>query len=363
MNRRSLLHKAALSVAAFSISRDLFASNFAFPANGEEIIKLSSNENPYGPSPRARKAMADAIATSNRYQWNQSMDLRKELAKLTLHEDKNIIIGAGSSDLLGIICLLASKKAGNVVAPYPTFRLWMDAANTMGLSTLSVPLDEQKNTDLQRMKAAINNETRMVYICNPNNPTGVPIPENDLRYFIKSIPQNIWILLDEAYTEFENTPSMSDLINEYPNLIIAKTFSKIYGMAGCRVGYALAHEDTIKKLVALQPWANAAPGAVSVAGALASLQDKDFVSYVRKENAKCRKLFCDTLDKLGLPYAPSATSFVYFNAKNYSKDLAKHLQQHNIVGARTFEKDTPWLRLSIGTEAEMLKVAEVLSGV
>lgn len=362
MNRRSLLKYTSLGIAAFGWSRDLFAATAEFPANpAAEVIKLSSNENPYGPSPKARKAMAEAINASNRYQWDQSMMLRKELAKLTGHTEQNIIIGAGSSDLLGVICVLASEKPGNVVAPYPTFRLWMDAAATLGLATKSVPVDAKKDTDLQRMKEAIDGQTRLVYLCNPNNPTGIPIPADDLRTFIKEVPPHIWILLDEAYTEFEDTPGMADLINEFPNLIIAKTFSKIYGMAGCRVGYALAREETVKKLAALQPWANAAPGAVSVAGALAALQDTEFFDYVKRENARCRKIFCETLDQLGLPYAPSATSFVYFNTEKYPKDLAKHLQAHNIVGARTFEEGTSWRRLSIGTEAEMRRVGEVLS--
>ena len=360
MDRRSLLKYTSLGIAGFAFSRDLFAAEADFnPAS--EVIKLSSNENPYGPSPAARKAMARAIETSNRYQWDQSMVLRKELAARTGHTEQNIIIGAGSSDLLGVICLLAAQTPGNVVAPYPTFRLWMDAAATLGLVTRSVPVDHNKATDLQRMQEAINSQTRMVYLCNPNNPTGVPIPENDLRSFIKKVPSHILVLIDEAYTEFEDTPGMADMVNDFPNLIIAKTFSKIYGMAGCRVGYALAREETIKQLVALQPWANAAPGAVSVAGALAALKDTDFISFVKKENARCREIFCQTLDHLGLPYVASATSFVYFNSEKYPKDLAKHLLTYNIVGARTFEEGTPWLRLSIGTEAEMRRVGEVLS--
>ncbi len=361
MDRRSLLKYTSLGIAAFGWSRDLFAAQVERPADpAAGVIKLSSNENPYGPSPAARKAMAQAIETSNRYQWDQSMALRKELAGLTGHTEQNIIIGAGSSDLLGVICLLAAEKPGNVVAPYPTFRLWMDAAATLGLTTRSVPVDTQKDTDLQRMKEAIDGQTRLVYLCNPNNPTGIPIPANDLRAFIKEVSPHIWILLDEAYTEFEDTPGMAEMINDFPNLIIAKTFSKIYGMAGCRVGYALAREETVKRLVALQPWANAAPGAVSVAGALAALKDRDFISYVKRENARCRKMFCETLDMFGLPYAPSVTSFVYFNSGKYPKNLARHLQAHNIVGARTFEEGTPWLRLSIGTEAEMTRVREVL---
>ena len=211
------------------------------------------------------------------------------------------------------------------------------------------------------MKDSIDANTKMVYICNPANPTGTIIPAAELESFIKDIAPKCIILLDEAYTEFCDEPSMAKLVNDYPNLVVAKTFSKIYGMAGARVGFALSHPQTIKQLNDLQPWANAGASAVSLAGALASLDDKDFTSFCKKENQKARSVFYTSLDKAGMPYIKSNTSFVYFDSTPYGKDVRQLLESHQIIGARTFEEGTKWLRLSVGTVDEMQKVASVLT--
>jgi histidinol-phosphate aminotransferase len=212
------------------------------------------------------------------------------------------------------------------------------------------------------MKESIDANTKMVYLCNPANPTGTVIPANDLRTFIKEIAPRCIILLDEAYTEFCDEPSMTSMVNDYPNLVLAKTFSKIYGMAGARVGYALAHQKTIVKLNELQPWANAGASAVSVSGALASLDDSEFAAYCKKENQKARSILYAALDKAGMPYLPSHTNFVYFDSTAYPKDVRQQLESHQIVGARTFEDGSKWLRLSVGTTIEMEKVAEAING-
>jgi histidinol-phosphate aminotransferase len=204
-------------------------------------------------------------------------------------------------------------------------------------------------------------DTKMIYICNPNNPTGTPVPANDLERFIRDVSMKTTILLDEAYTEFSDEPSMAKLVNDCPNLIVAKTFSKIYGMAGARVGFALAHPATVEKLNGLQAWANAGASAVSLAGAIASLDDTAFVDFCRSENQKARKVFYSALEKTGMHYIPSHTSFVYFDSTPYGKDVREVLDAQQIFGARTFEQGTKWLRLSIGTVQEMQKVKDVLA--
>ena len=363
MQRRDLLKQTALTLAAFTFSRDLFAAEaeklMQFP-DVEKIIKLSSNENPHGPSPMARKQMMDAVNGSNRYPWDVTTKLREAIAAPTGHTIEHITIGAGSSELLGVVTMWAALKKGNAIAPDPTFRLWMPAARKTGLDIKLVPLTDKKVTDLQRMKEAMNEQTKLVYICNPNNPTGTVLPAKELEAFIKDIAPKAIILLDEAYTEFSSEPSMAHLVNDYPNLVIAKTFSKIYGMAGARVGYALAHPATIKQLNELQPWPNAGASAVSLAGALAALKDKTFIDFCKKENALARSIFCKALDQAGIPYIPSETSFIYFNTTNFGKDVKAMLEAKGIVGARTFEEGTKWLRISVGTQDEMKKAAAAL---
>lgn len=363
MHRRELLKQSALAMAAFGFGRDIFAAgagNSVYGGNTADIIKLSSNENPYGPSPQARKAMSEAVNGCNRYPWETTTLLREKISTTYQLAKENVIIGAGSSELLGLASVLAALKKGNIVAPDPTFRLWMPAAKKIGAPVKLVPLTQQKAIDLQRIKEAIDANTRMVYICNPNNPTGTVLPPNELEAFIKEVAPSVIILLDEAYTEFEDTKSVAHLVNEHPNLIVAKTFSKIYGMAGARVGYALAHANTIQQLNDLQPWANAGAGGISLAGAIASLEDISFVAMCKKENGKARSVFYKALDHNGIPYIPSATSFVYFDTSKYPKDFKAVLEAKNIIGARSFEENSKWLRLSVGTIKEMEQVAEAM---
>jgi len=363
MQRRELLKQSAMAIAAFTMSRDLFSrevENKLINTGFGDFIKLSSNENPHGPSPRAKKAMMEAVNSSNRYPWEVTSKLREKIGAMYQLSMNHVAVGAGSSELLGVVSLMAALQKGNAVAPDPTFRLWMPAAKKTGLAIKLVPLSPAKSTDLQRMRDSIDADTKMVYICNPANPTGTVIPANELETFIKDIAPKCIILLDEAYTEFSDEPSMAKWVNDYPNLVVAKTFSKIYGMAGARVGFALAHPQTIQKLNDLQPWANAGASAVALAGAVASLDDKEFVSFCKKENQKAKTIFYTALDKTGMRYIPSHTSFVYFDSATYGKDVTTLLEAKQIMGARTFEQGSKWLRLSVGTISEMQQVAETL---
>jgi histidinol-phosphate aminotransferase len=364
MQRRELLKQSALAIAAFSFSRDLFSREVEkkiIDTGFADFIKLSSNENPHGPSPLAKKAMMEAVNSSNRYPWEVTSQLREKIGALYGLSRDHVAIGAGSSELLGVVSVMAALQKGNAVAPDPTFRLWMPAAKKTGLPIKLVPLTSGKATDLQRMKETIDANTKMVYICNPANPTGTIIPANELESFIKDIAPKCIILLDEAYTEFSDEPSMAKWVNDYPNLVVAKTFSKVYGMAGARVGFALAHPQTIKQMNDLQPWANAGASAVALAGAVASLGDKEFISFCKKENQQSKSIFYAALDKTGMRYIPSHTSFVYFDSTAYGKDVRTVLESKQIVGARTFEDGSKWLRLSIGTKEEMQKVADALT--
>lgn len=367
MNRRDLIKNAALAMGAFTTAPLSLAANNLYPEpllNNQlpgNIIKLSANENPHGPSPMAKKAMYDAVAGSNRYQWELNGTLREMIGKLSGHSKDQVILGAGSSELLGLITLWAAQQKGNIVASDPTFQLWMPAARKLGLPVNLVPVTKMKENDLPAMLAAITPETRMVYLCNPNNPTGTVSPTAKLENFIKKIPANCVILLDEAYTDYYDSPSMLHLINEFPHLIIAKTFSKVYGMAGARLGYAVSSANTIQQLMQLQAWANAGPSFVSMQGGIAAMKDNDFVAFCKAENIRAKDIFYQGLEKLNIPYIRSYTSFVYFDGAASKKDVSSALQSAGIIGARTFEKNSTWLRLSIGTVDEMKLVVAALS--
>lgn len=351
-------------MTAFAFARDSFAQALAAHpgthVNPGPQIRLGSNENPHGPSPLSLKAMLEAVATSNRYQWDMNGVLREQIGKLTGHTKDHVTLGAGSSELLGLVSLWATRGKGNLVASEPTFKLWMPAARRMGLATRLVPLTATKYNDLQRILDTVDADTRMVYLCNPNNPTGTTASKTDLESFIQKLGPDRILLMDEAYTEYYDSPSMAHLVDTYPNLIIAKTFSKVYGMAGARVGYALAQPATIRQLNEFQAWANAGPSAVSMAGAMAAMRDHDFVKKVQTQNHAAKEVLYRAFTKAGIPFIPSVTSFVYFDNKPYAKRIPELLAGANIIGARSFEQDSTWLRLSIGTVPEMQQVASLL---
>jgi histidinol-phosphate aminotransferase len=371
MQRRQLLKQSAFAIAAFSFSRELFANasitNLDINSSTlnkstvlSNMIRLGSNENPHGPSTLAKQAMIEAVGISNRYQWDMNALLKTEIAKMTGHTKDHVALGAGSSELLGVVSLWAAYKKGNVVASEPTFKLWMPAARRMGLPTKLVPLTSTKHNDLNGLMNAMDQDTKMVYLCNPNNPTGTVSPTSDLENFIKKVASTTIVLLDEAYTDYYDTPSMSKMIDAYPNLVIAKTFSKTFGMAGARVGYVLAHPNTINYLNEFQAWANAGPSAVSMQGALAAIKDKEFIAYCKQENIKAKDILYQGFDALGIKHIKSFTSFVYFDTATYKKNITALLLANQITGARSFEQNSSWLRISIGTVAEMEKVVAVL---
>lgn len=354
-NRRLWLKQTSLAIAGLSFAGNGLAfekSNPVYPGPDKKIL-LGSNENPYGPSPMARKAMQDAVVLSNRYPWDMTTQLREKIAaKVGLSED-HVMIGAGSSDILGTIAQYTALQKGKIVMTDLTFRIWTRAARQMGVNITFVPITAEKKQDLAKMLSSIDADTKLVYVCNPNNPTGTIVANTELKNFIEEVTKTRIVLLDEAYLEYTNEPSFCSLVSNNKNLIVLKTFSKLYGMAGARIGYALAHPEMITKLVDLQPWAHAGASAVAIAGAMAGLSDEKFVADTFRLNIAARNYTIEELAKLNIYTIPSYTNFIYFSLKNYSKDFLALLNAGNIAGGRIVEEDGKWSRITIGTMDEM----------
>jgi histidinol-phosphate aminotransferase len=338
----------------------------AAPYNGHrqemptEKIRLNSNENPYGPSPLARQAMVDAVVSSNRYAWETGQTLRINIAKTFALSPENVLLGAGSSEILGLAAQLAALKKGNIVAANQTFRIWMNAAEKLGLQIIRVPLTNDKKHDLSSMLRAVNKETSLVYICNPNNPTGTIVPSVELKSFVEELSKSTMVLLDEAYIEYCDEPSLAELIVGNKNLIVAKTFSKFYGLAGARLGYALAHPETIKRLSALQPWENAGASAVSIAGANASLTDNAFKKATKQKNIETKEFVYSVYNELHIPYTVSYTNFLTYSVKDFTGNFIAALTEHNILAGRIIEEEGKWARITIGTLDEMKTYLNIL---
>jgi len=241
-----------------------------------------------------------------------------------------------------------------------TFGYWTNAAIELGAQKIEVPLTAAKKNDLDAMLKAIRPDTRLVYICNPNNPTGTVLKTSDLVNFIKEASRKAIVLVDEAYIEFTNETSMATLVKENKNIIVARTFSKIYGLAGARVGYALAHADTIAEMDKMQAYVLGGISAVSSAGALAALDDAAFVEKTRSLNEAAKRYTIHEFEKLGITCIPSSTNFLYFSLVNYKKDFFKLLESSNIEGTAIFEENGKWSRITIGTMEDMQKLIKAV---
>lgn len=364
--RRAWLKQSSLALAGIGLGNRLFAADSTYTAEKIKrvtppgIIKLSSNENPYGPSPLARRAMADAISQSNRYPWSVTEQLLGKIGEQYGLTDTHVLMGAGSSEILGLVSILAAMQKGNAVCAFPTFTIWWRVLQKLGLEIIKVPLTADKKHDLPAMLSAINGETRLVYVCNPNNPTGTVLPFQELKSFVEEASKKAIVLLDEAYTEYSGALSLASMVATNKNLVIAKTFSKIYGMAGARIGFALAHPDIIASLEALQPWANAGPGGVSLAGALASLDDVDFVKMSKANNQAAREYVEQQFKTLKVPFIPSNTNFIYYSLQQYAGNIEEAFKQQQIITRGIVEEDGKWVRTSIGTQQEMQQFITVL---
>ena len=366
--RRNWLKQTALAAAGIGLGGNLFGRNYRcdeelpgyYDNSISTLIRIGSNENPYGPSALAQAAMVKAVATSNRYPWEVTTELRKKIGSLYGLSMEHVLMGAGSSELLGVVSAYAAANKGNAIAGYPTFSLWFTAAEHFGLSVKTIPLTANKVHDLPAMLSAMDANTRMVYVVNPHNPTGTVVGKAELESFITEASKTAIVLLDEAYTEYSDEPSLCAMTATNKNLIVAKTFSKIHGLAGARIGYAVAHPDTIKTLGNYQPWSNAGAGAVALAGAMASLDDLSFQQNCRKKNDAAKAMTTGALEQMGMRVIPSQTSFIYYDTTGFKADVAAITTAAGIQGVRTFEKGTNWRRTSIGTMEEMEKFIAVL---
>jgi histidinol-phosphate aminotransferase len=358
-SRRQWLRNTTTALAGISLAPAIFATEKErYRAAG--IILLNGNENAYGPSSAARKAMTEGVGNSNRYPDDHVAALKKQIAEFWNIGTENILFGAGSSEFLGLVSLLVSSTKGKIITAEPSYRVWSGQAESFGLSFKRIPVATDKTFDLAGMTSAIDDNTRMMYVCNPNNPTGTYVEDHLLRNFVNECSKKCMVLVDEAYTEFADLPSLKDLAINNPNIVVAKTFSKIYGLAGARIGYVIAHPATIKKLAAFQPWPDANVSAVTVAAASAALKDHGFVKDCKGKIAQARELCYKTFKELSLEYIPSHANFILFNIGKIGSDFSQKMQAKNILVQYRDHFGGKWCRVSMGTIDEMKTFCAVL---
>ncbi len=381
ISRRRFTQLLGASAAAAAVARPGLAfPTSRVPARGwraaTAVVRLNSNENPYGPSPMAVEAMAEAFNLAWRYPDEHADQLIESLAKVNGVDQNQILLGDGSGEILKLCAAaftgpmangisaqaLAKPTRGNamtfvpgrgkLIVADPTFEAILNHARINGAEVMKLPLTSSFSHDLPKMLAAANEG--LIYICNPNNPTASLTPKNELREFINRVPQSTIILVDEAYFHYADSPdfeSVIPLIKAHPNLIVARTFSKIYGMAGLRCGYCVAQTETIQRLRPHQVWDSV--NIMALAAAKASLNDPDQVTKGRRMNAETRTLVTRELDGMGFQHIPSHANFLMIDMRRPVRPFIDALNRQGVLVGRVFSNLPNHMRVTIGKRTEM----------
>lgn len=359
LSRRSWLKRSALAATILPVSNwylpDLRETSYT--VDGEALIRLNSNENAYGPSESAKKAIIESLKDANRYPRNYTAKLREEIALREGLTPDHVLLTAGSTELLGLAGLVYGLEKGELVACNPTFDFLMLYAERMGCTWGRTTLTPEYQQDLKALDKACGSNTKLIFICNPNNPTGVEVPSDKLKDFCETQSKKYPVYVDEAYVELSpngRKSSMASLTLNNSNIIVGRTFSKVHGLAGMRIGYALANPVTIEKLSNLHTGRGMTLSCASAAAALASLNDPDFEAYCRTKIIDNREMLCKAFDQMGVKYLPSAANFVLFSNDKFRTDPADALAKDNIL-VRKYDHLYGWTRVSIGTTEEMEK--------
>ena len=355
LSRRELLAASALLLA-----RPTGAAPTRGAAPATHPIILCWNENPYGPSPAARAVISSAIPVSCRYPDEENPLLLEAIAAHESVPVDHLVTGTGSGELLRTLGLLHGRDGGEIVAALPTYSELTDYAKGAGASLKFVPVDQELKHDLNAMRAAVTDRTRAVYICNPNNPTGTVVSRESLAAFIAAMPATVTTIVDEAYMDFadlQGVGSVSNLVDGPKPLVVLRTFSKIHGMAGIRMGYGISRPDIIKSLAAATM---TSPNIFAVRAARASLGDKGFLTDTRRRILDSRRKIVTRLTQLGLRYAVPQGNFVFFDTGRPLARFTELMKAHNILVGRLFPPYDTWCRITIGTEPEVAAFLDAL---
>jgi histidinol-phosphate aminotransferase len=327
------------------------------------IIKLASNENPLGPSRLGLAAMRQALAQVNLYPDGNAFYLKQKLAAKLGVTPANLILGNGSNEVIEMVGHALLAPGAEVVVSQYCFAVYPIVTALFGAKLVVVPAKNHAH-DLDAMLAAITPNTRIVFVANPNNPTGTTASREELARFVNTVPANVLLALDEAYIEFLNEPL--DLLPEIRNgaklnLLLMRTFSKIYGLAGLRIGYGIGHPDFIAALEKIRQPFNI--NSVAQAGALAALNDTKHVEKTRKVNSRGLKLYARAFRKLKLEFIPSQANFILVRVGDGQRVFGEMQKLGVIVRPMGGYHLPEWIRISIGTTKENQRCLEALEKV
>ncbi|MGB4062947.1 MAG: histidinol-phosphate transaminase [Azonexus sp.] len=324
----------------------------------ESIVKLASNENPLGMSPKAKIAVEAAISGVERYP--DQFDLIKAVAERCGVAQGQVVLGNGSNDVLDLVARVFLAPGRSAVFAQHAFAVYPLATISTGAELISTPAKNYGH-DLDAMRAAIRPDTRIIWIANPNNPTGNFVPYPEVRAFLEAVPKDVAVVLDEAYNEYlppEDRVDTASWIKDFPNLVVCRTMSKIYGLAGLRIGYALASAEVADLMNRVRQPFNV--NNLALAGALAALDDDEFLLASYELNRRGMAQIVAGLEKLGLEYIKPHGNFVTFRVGDGAGVNQKLLKQGVIVRPIGGYGLPEWLRVTIGSEPENARFLEAL---
>lgn len=319
----------------------------------QRIVQLDRNENTIGCSKMAMEYVANNMDNISIYTDVFATPLRKKLAQLHGVKTEEILVGNGSFELISLISNIFINPKDEVIYPNPSFEWYKTSGNLAGAVVVDVPLIQHK-ISLEEIEKNITDKTKIIWICNPNNPTGTTLSEEEIKSFLKRVPQNILVVVDEAYIDFVRENPMPSLIGElknFKNLLLLRTFSKAYGLASLRVGYAIANEEIINQIIPYKIPPNT--NRLGILAAEKSLEDVEFYNYVVNYIKEQANFIYQEFDKLGLKYILSDTNFIFFDLNQASEPVVEALAKKGVLVRGGSEYGYPnWIRVTIGTEDE-----------
>ncbi|NLY79922.1 MAG: histidinol-phosphate transaminase [Lysinibacillus sp.] len=330
----------------------------------KEVVKLASNENPFGCSPKVTEYIKNNDINFAIYPDGYAQELRTAVANHLGVPENQLLFGNGSDDLIAIVTRSLLYPGVNTVMADPSFSQYSHNAEIEGAEVRKVPLKDGKH-DLEAMYEAIDENTSVVWVCNPNNPTGTIVTDEELSAFLKKVPSDVLVVLDEAYFEYVTDPAYKDTlpyVEQYPNVLIMRTFSKAYGLAAYRVGYAIGQADLIAKLDPVRaPFNNTV---LSHKVAIVALQDQQFIKETVERTEKGKEQYVEFCKKHGLNYYPSQTNFILFEVKADSDVIFQEMMKRGFIVRSGNALNAPgYIRVSIGTEEQNSKFLSLLEEV
>jgi histidinol-phosphate aminotransferase len=354
LSRRSFSKVIGVSAVFTALqARNSVKGSWLLTSSTANVVRLSSNENPYGPSAAALKAMTDGFSLAWRYPDEYADMLADELARGHNVPLDQVLLGDGSGEILKLCSAAFTNRDKKLVIANPTFEAIARHAGVANAEVVKIDLTPDYRHDLQKMLAA-SAGAGLIYICNPNNPTASITPKNEISEFLAKLSPATIVLVDEAYhhyVESKDYESVIPLVKQYPNLIVARTFSKIYGMAGLRCGYCVTQRANIATMKTHQIWDSV--NIMALVAALASLKDAEHVARGRKLNSEVKTSLCAELDQLGYRYIPSHANFMMIDLRREVRPIIDSLRTRGVEVGRLFPALPNFMRVTIGTDSQM----------